>query len=182
MKIKLLISMAIAAAVGSNAFALEITKGKLISHKEWATAGAKASYLPGTKTRQTVLDSKGMKLSGSSNAIFSDTESTTTQVGVPVTVGNDGYVWIYNSTETVQNYRFVVSMCADQNDEIIECVYSEDNVELQPHGYLSDSRKPSVTMKYDTAGSYNIFASAYYVSDNGMTRVFGDSTGTITVS
>lgn len=182
MKIKLIISMAIAAAVGSNAFALEISKGKLISHKEWATAGAKAAYLPGTKTRQNIQDIKGMKLSESSNAVYSDTESTTAKVGEPVTVGNDGYVWIYNASEAVKNYRFEYSICADQTANIMECVYSEDVVELQPHGYVSDSRKPTVTMKYDTAGSYNIYAGAFYMTENGWTRVFGDSAGTITVS
>lgn len=182
MKIKLIISMAIAAAVGSNAFALDISNGKVISHKEWATAGAKAAYLPGTKSRQSIQDIKGMKLSASSNAVYSDTESTTARIGEPVTVGNDGYIWIYNSSESTQNYQFNYSICAEQNANITECVYSEDRIELQPHGYLSDSRKPTVTMKYDTPGSYNIYASAFYMSDNGWTRVFGDSAGTITVS
>lgn len=100
MKIKFLISLAVAAAVGSNAFALDITKGKLISHKEWATAGAKATYLPGTKTRKDIQPEgmKGIKLSESTNTIYVDTESTTAHVNEPVSVSNDGYVWIYNTS------------------------------------------------------------------------------------
>ena len=79
MKIKFLISMAAAAVISSNACALEISKGKLLSHKEWATAGAKASYLPGTKTRQNLQREtiKGKMLTNSDSSIFAETESTT---------------------------------------------------------------------------------------------------------
>jgi hypothetical protein len=185
MKIKLLVSMAIAAAVGSNAFALEISKGKLISHKEWSTGGAIASSQPGSKTLESVMRRhKSMLKSENSVSYYfleAETAPATGRVGEPVSVSNNAFVYARNDTSETQTYNYNFSICTNKSDHIIECVYAGDVIELLPGGFFSNTAQPVLTVKFDKPGSYSTMAdSIVYV--NNVKSSFSTSIADITLT
>jgi hypothetical protein len=164
---------------------LEITKGKLISHKEWASDGAVASYLPGTKSFKDVVDSgsSANMLGRTGTQITAETHSVATTVGQPVTIANDGFVWIINTSDEVKQYRYNFHICASNLESQTECVYTEDVVELQPRGSFASARKPTLELTFDKPGVYNMYAQSFFTTAPMQTSIVSSaSTGTITVS
>jgi hypothetical protein len=180
MNIKLIIGLICTAAIGTNAFALQITKGKLISHKEWATDGAVASYLPATKTLASVQ--KAGQLTKTALELSAETESVATTVGAPVTIANDASIWVMNTSDEVKQYRYTFYICAFINANTSDCVYTEDLVELQPHGAIYTGAKPALQVAFDEAGVYDTWAGSTFTTLPMQTQMSqSSSTGTITV-
>lgn len=180
MNIKLLVGLVCAAAIGSNAFALQITKGKLISHKEWATDGAVASYLPATKTFEGVK--KAGLLTKTALELTAETESVAVTVGAPVTISNDAWIWVMNTSDEVKQYRYTFYICAFVNANTSDCVYAEDLVELQPHGAIYTGAKPALQVAFDKTGVYDTWAGSMFTTLPMQTQMSqSSSTGTITV-
>lgn len=87
MKGKILLASILAFSITTNAFALEIYKGKLLKHKEWTTdSGIKAIY---TNVKQPKL----MPMS-EHKAAYSFINFAEGTVGTPVTVGGNLFVYI----------------------------------------------------------------------------------------
>ena len=182
MKMKLLISAVIAAAVCSNAFALHITKGKLISHKEWTTGNAIASYQPGTKTLQSMKRTLAKLDVNPSTPIFlaSETRNAVAHVGERVSVNNNAFIWVKNNTESTRNYYYNFNICATKSDSIIECVYAYEQIELEPNGEFNNALSPELTVKFNEPGVYETTASSFVM---GASRtMISDSRANITVS
>lgn len=170
MKIKLLVSMAIAAAVGSNAFAVQITKGKLVSHKEWTTGGAVAAYLPGTKSLDSLLRDKSMMKQTRIQPyhyVSADTAPVHGLVGEALSISNDAYVYAYNGSNEIQKYSYTFDICTNRSEHINECVYTFDEIELQPGGNFYNASQPVLKVKFDKPGTYQTIASSYIFS-NGL--------------
>lgn len=181
MNIKLLIGLVCTAAIGTNAFALEIIKGKLISHKEWASDGAVASYLPAPKARLSMKNAGLLNKTGLE--VIAETKSAATTVGQPVTISNDGWIWVNNLSEEVKQYRYTFSVCANVAENTTECAYTEDVVELQPRGGIYSGSNPALQLTYDKPGVYDMYAASFFTTSPMQSQVsMSSSSGTITVS
>lgn len=184
MQIKLFISMAIAAAVASNAFALQITKGKLISHKEWTTGGAIAASLPGTKTLASIMRDKNIMRPGRTHTSYflqAEAAPVSGHVGERIPVSNDAYIYAYNDTNEIKHYQYNFNICAIKTEKITECVNSGDVVELQPGGSFHNFGQPVLKVKFDKAGTYVADAASTLYEGNTKTSV-SVSLADITVS
>src|SRR4051812_15255019 len=104
MKIKLLTaSLVFAAIVSSNSFAVEITKGKLIQHKEWTTSHAKAVF---RDINPSQLKSK-LKLN-SSRTQFTHTllDIGHGVAGQPTSIDSIGFIYYQNSENKNETIGF----------------------------------------------------------------------------
>jgi hypothetical protein len=178
MKMKLLVSLAVVAALGSNAYALQISKGRLIEHKQWSTNGVAVATTLGKKfvPKAMNLDVNGLHSSLSVKAV-----SQSVKVGEPVVMSNDGGIILSNDSDTAKIYTFGFSICAESDaaDGTVECVHTQDRVELQPNGEVSQPDMPVLHMTFNKPGNYSVFADAML---DGWTRSYSGSSGTISVS
>lgn len=191
MRLNVIVSTMIAAAVCSQAYALQITKGKLISHKEKFTMGAKGVVTPGTKTLQS-LKAKGNE---APNDIFpvgliADMQPVTTIAGSSIDIGNNAFISVTNTSNQTRDYNYTVVTCAaSEVANNTECVQYFNVISLEPNGTFWDSVQPMLTMTYHARGVYNTYAGTYYSAmnhegDNPDSYENGSSsaTGTITVA
>lgn len=175
MKLKVIVGIALATALCSQTYALQITKGKLISHKQWTTNGAIGKFLPGKKTLQSVqhktdIDDPNDLLPV---GLFSVMQSVNTTVGTPVDIANNALIYVTNNTSQVRDYNYnIVTCAATETPDTTECVQYFDVISLEPNGSFWDSVSPVLTMNYKTAGTYNTYAGTYY------SAVDHDDTGT----
>jgi hypothetical protein len=180
MKLKIIISIVVATALSSQAYAMQITKGKLISHREWATKGVKASFGISTRTR------KDMKLDDNPNIIpsanFAETHSVLAKVGQPVSVKNDGFVTIANTTNHTRTYQIFMRICADAiTSGNVECLNYENEISLEPGGSYVDAPVPTLTITYNEPGTYSSYAMTWYYGSNQSADEDGRSLSDATI-
>lgn len=181
MKITHIICAAITAAVSANTFAIEIHKGKLISHKEWSTGGAMTAFVAGTKTKQTMMQAHKQVSDGSSYAYLeSEFRPVSTLTGRVVELKNDAGVYIANNTDQTETYQYFVSICLERFTGMAECVHSRDFVELAPGGAFSLSNLPVLRAKFEQPGNYTVYADS--VLYNNGKQMVSSSVGDVTVS
>ena len=184
MKVKLLLTTAIMAAIASNAFALHITKGKLLSHKEWATGGAVALTMPTNKTKATAMRMLDQQTSIQPSLIVAGIENFTTTVNEPVTINNSGFFWFENTTVSSKTIWLMTSICAQHNVNTSECVYSYDRFIVEPGGNVNGTVFPALKVAFPQPGTYVTTASSEFNSEEIDARFTGVSqtTGFITVT
>ncbi len=182
MQIKLFISAIAAAAMASNAFAVEIKNGRLLSHKEWTTGSATASFSPGTKTLQDILRKHPQMKSISSlpTSVASDARPTTGRVGETIAANNDGFVFVVNDTEETREYRYTILMCAQKTDNMQECAYSFDHIELEAGGVFYASKLVALKVKFDKPGLYEAYGEAFVFTNSKIMSSYAITDITVT--
>lgn len=163
MKGKSLIALAIASLISANLFALEITKGHLIKHKEWVTGNAKVTFKQGKhaldrNSHQKHFDGHEVAY----NFVSSGLEAQTGVVGSATKIDSEHFFHIFNQTNAVQKYFYNFTVCADTymngTQEHEQCAHYYDEIELQPGGIASSNIVPELELFYDTAGRYSVSA------------------------
>lgn len=113
--------MAVSAMVGTNSFAFEINKGKLIEEKEWKTGKIKVTYhtaQPQPANLKPLLN-KRFKLASQEPVPFIDRIASSVRIMDVDTTGVDGYntaygyanARIYNSSGETRTYTVTTSSC-----------------------------------------------------------------------
>jgi hypothetical protein len=183
MKLTPIIGIALAAAISSNAFAVEVTKGKVLKHKEWSTGKVKASYAKGSKTLAAMKQK--IKLDGPvPTYTFAETRPVSVNAGDTFSISNDSFTFIHNNTSEVHYYTMESSICVERTDNAVECVYSWDYVELQPDGDITAVSMPTLTTSFADAGTYHTDASTYFSggTQNKFFSNLSSSSATVIVS
>lgn len=168
MNLKLASSIVIAALLNTNTFAVEIYKGQIISHKEWSTGNNQYSFddaknhfpltsLP-THTNNnsyTYYDSQAIGL------------SFTGLVNMPIKINGYNYTAIENYTTATQTYLYHVEDCAVIDSHTSNCAYYDDQIQLDPEGYIIYQQSPSLITTFSTKGIYqNVVTTIVNGSDN----------------
>lgn len=158
MKGKIILGLSvIALAVGSSGYAMEITKGKLLSHKEHSTGKIKATMkemkfdvkkeIANFKAAGSLVQDNGDRIYVKENMY--DASGIT---GQDTDLSGSSHIYIVNNTDTNHTYTINTIICAEQD----ACNYITDVIDLDPAGVAVAVRAPTITFSYDTAGEYQI--------------------------
>lgn len=156
MDLKKILCLLAAVAFNTQAFAIEIYKGKLLSHKVTATPGAKTTSAKITYMQQHPSGAKGY---------FAHTffKSPMVKVNEAILLGNMHDVYVYNDSNEEHQYQIFMSVCALTDDmSTMHCVRFDDVVSLQSGGYVREDVMPQLTMQYGVAGTYGVDAESGY--------------------
>lgn len=165
MKTKLLVS-AILVSLTTSAFAIEITNGKLISHKEWTTDNSiKLAVKPSDKNLNLAILKKSGSYLPEYIFIRDDLDKTMkVVVGSEIKLSGTTMTFISNSHTTPHKYKIVTEICGALPSDI--CGHTEDVVTLNPYGTIQLNSAPTLSINYDTAGSRYILLSTQVIRDN----------------
>ena len=173
MKVKLLLGLTIATFISANSFALEIYKGKLIKHKEWATGGAIGSFKsvalnPSNFKKHTMSTTKNSEPFLQTYSFSQHADAATGENRY--IVGNHG-VYISNFTDTEQTYKYLLSLCAETSPKDMKCLYWSDELILEPGGYASSGADIYIQNTYTTPGSYSVYSATTAFNENPSSDV-----------
>lgn len=189
MKLKSLLCLMLASAA-TQAYALEIYKGHIVSHKEWATGSAKGSFVPGNAAanaalKLNMLGSKQSRADGGvSHTIFSSVAPATGTAGSITTLTGSNSIYMYNSGKEKQQYNYQYSLCAAIADKTASCVYYYDEIELEAGGSFNDNHQGQSQLVFAAAGTYPIYNSTALMRDHGMGEVtmYSSSESVVTIT
>lgn len=174
MNLKKLICITAAISLSSHAFAMEIYKGKVISEKVWSNDGSKA--VTGINKNQPFRhDSTGMY-----EEIMSSISSDHASVNVPVTMNNMHHIHLINNTDETKNYRVMESICSQTSDNLNRCIYYHKQIQLEPHGYVTEGKEPILEMTYTKPGRYRV--TVMTIADDDVIPHISEGRATIFVS
>lgn len=177
MKMKTILCLTMALGICSQAMALEIYKGKILSQKVWSTHGEKAR-LASAKNRQH----KSQLIDGNVfQASYAQILSRTAKVDELVSIENNNALFVDNNTDEEHEYRVMNSVCSDTDENTTHCIHYFKTFVLSPGGYLSDDMHPVLDMTYSKAGSYRIAVFTSFGPSTGPAS-YNTATATVTVS
>jgi len=185
MKVKSLVCLAFASIVSVQAFALEIYKGHVISHKEWSTGNAKGAFVAGHMTNQSLRLTRPVASRGEGDFVssYSHISSSSGKAGVPAIVIGDGMVYIANGSQGSKQYAYQYTVCAEIADKTEQCLYSYDEIELDADGYFQESRQPQLQLTFATPGDYHILTATMIMGEHGLSSIVNStSDGIISIS
>lgn len=161
MKRKFLFAFGLISLLSSQAFAMEIVGGKLISHEESTTGKDKAifkelkmdaSLTPKFKNRLT-----NQRLD---QFIYTTTNASTVD---PVQLHSYAYLsgnhkfLLSNRSTSAQTYVIRLTVCENKMDrdsmQFDKCASTIDTVELEPNGHLKNHMESSINIQLDDANA-----------------------------
>jgi hypothetical protein len=153
MKIKFLVGCVLSAIISTNASALEITYGKLLSHQAQTTKNqTKKSLAEKNAALLTMLKQQAMGQDLSSGVSISQIYPSTGKIGEATEVRGMQTIMIMNRTGATQIYRIEKRICANTSEEAMECIESDDDIELDANGQLYDMQMPTMPAVFQKAG------------------------------
>jgi hypothetical protein len=162
---KILIGILIAGLTSSSAFALKITQGKLLSHKEWTTGNIiKATYathaeLSSKDIEKLIYNQHKSLISGVYTS--STAEALEGKILTPTTATGSGLAVMHNGSKKAQTFTYTLQTCIDLRDGQKNCAVYEDMIEVEPDSMAFSTKEPSVQFTFDHAGDYPIIVNAY---------------------
>lgn len=171
MKNKVLLIFILSLLSTVNSFAIQITGGKLISHKEWTQGNViKSSFKDITSSNTSRIPVSRFKknetienwITASSRTIRSDEASI--PVNKDITFSGVSHIHILNDSDSVQKtYSIIHTMnvfppCPSEPGHLCPTLFSivEDVVMLEPNGSAFIEKEPTLTTRFDSPGK------AYY--------------------
>jgi hypothetical protein len=200
MKRKILFT-AMLSLLTAQAFSMEITKGKLISHKEWTTDKRIVGHLQELKLTKSKAFHYQSKDVASFDSIKAKAEmpSFFSNVNTDTTLHGDTIVDISNYTEKEQTYNITREICTylipnqlHVNDDPVPnppnplgiCFVAWDVISLDPSGRIQLNQSPTASMKYAKPGVYQLSTEIQVGrradSDETLFSSSADSTITVT--
>lgn len=176
MKNKLVILIAAIFSMASiHCFAVEIHKGKLISHKEWATGKAKGGFISKPDAKKVI------KMSNGRQDAFIEAWPAKGVAGSMTSVMGNHRFGVGNDSDETQTYWYYLSTCAMTSDHTGNCVHVFDSISLEPGGYFFYNAVGEVQIAFDKPGSYQTFSTAFIYphNDDMTTKVTSSSTAEI---
>lgn len=178
---KILGSVIFASILSANSFAGEIYKGNLVNHKEISSGSFVVHFKPLDVTKKSHF---GKLISHDPTNINTSTivqhSAGTTSTPIQINGAANGY--IYNKTQSEQEYTYVVEVCIALNEDDDQCNEYSNVIDLQPGGHFISSENPSFVMNLDHVGSFSTSVSTEIISADGITDVGATSYGTVDVS
>jgi hypothetical protein len=155
MKMKTLSCIIITSLVSAPLFALEITKGHLISHKEWSTNDAKGNFISSHEKPKDMISQLNATEGPSSDiATSAQLYPIKGAVNKPFTTEGINYADITNNSDKTQRYQLSYETCVETTDKVVNCIFYDDVLELEAGGHLNDTHKPNLTATIKQPGSY----------------------------
>lgn len=172
MKRKLILSLALAVTLNTTTFALELNKAHLISHKESATAGVKASYVENKTTFKAQLPIKhsdyGVAISTSSAIPLN-----TGILGRLTEIKASHFAYVANYTQEVKTYVLNMRTCLVNSvaKRVEQCAESIDEVQIQAGGSVKSEIGPILVTRLDQPGNYETASTVFvYDKDNEINQ------------
>lgn len=150
MNLKKLICIAAVVCFGSNAFAMEIYKGKVISQKVWSNDGSKAAVVA-KRNPHARHDTDN-----SYEDVVSSISSWSTNVNEALKINNTNYIALKNNSDQTKRYYIVESVCSQTSDNFNRCLYYHAQIELEPTGAANINETPFLEMVYSKPGHYRV--------------------------
>lgn len=183
MKAKLLLGLIFTSIVSINSYAMEITKGKLISHKEWTTGNITGSFkeiIKGKNSKFSLLplqNQKNLELPTNLSVVMASSYAYENNglTGTDIIFTGSSYAIIYNKTSSPQTYRIITNFSLhfdehsgngnnnNNNSGMNDSVTSEDVVTLDPQGEFFSMRHPVITKNFAMPGyGYTVIETNVY--------------------
>lgn len=159
MKGKMLLGLAMMSMVTSSAFAMEIYKGKLLSHNETSMGKVKFSFLEAkvdVKKELAAMKAKRMlQQNNEGDFIAAKNEAIEAYgvVGQDVSLSGMSEAHISNETSSSQTYTISTNICSIVGGSFY-CGMETDVVQLDPSGYAMAARMPTMNVNYDEPGNF----------------------------
>lgn len=163
MERKIIVSITLA-TLSTSTFALDIHKGKLISHKEWTTDNTPAiykSYPAKAKEMFAHIKQKNLTSNDKEDVIIyanTGTEALKTAVGSTIPVYANHYIYIRNNSNVKKSFSYMLETCASNSDKTQQCAYFSDVVELEADGYADGYLEPQLEMTFAQPGKFTVSA------------------------
>lgn len=161
MKRKSLLALAVISVVSSNAFSFELTHGKLLEHKEWATKNVKffvtdnaIDKSKSSQLLQQAKNSQGGQILISANASVQPAYSMQYKAGEVSSISGQTMLNILNLTSQTKVYEVTEELCTVAGSAGHVCVHSTNKLSLEPGGSLLLSQSPRVNYTFDKEGFY----------------------------
>jgi hypothetical protein len=170
MKVKSIVCGTLAILACTQVFALDITKGHLISHKEWTTGNAKGHFVASNAQAFQKSKMMGDPVTNSNNESYTNIDVVNTVSNMPVTITGNNYVRISNDSDMTQHYRVSYRTCSqiDPTRDIEDCIFYSDIIALEPHGSFSDMKAPELQETYNVPGTYQTSSDTFIVSTDSF--------------
>ena len=180
----LLIATLVSALTIGNCFAMEITKGKLLNHKEFTTGDAKIvfqdkNFKMNDKLKE--LQNKYFDTLGDYIGVLGNIDNESTTVNQPIDIKGAAEIAVSNDTSVIQTYKIVTTLATWTPDNGMITGTSVDTVSLEPSGSISLLRKPILSYSFDKAGNYTTYIMVAAQKENDATIFRSFAEGTIKV-
>ncbi|MFZ2315031.1 MAG: hypothetical protein WAW86_05155 [Gammaproteobacteria bacterium] len=176
MKKKILFGLALTTVISANSFALEITNGTLLDHKETIKGNIQGTFLSIKKDTAANTNKSFSPRNVESNYISGNMEiikpkKDDAEVGSDITFTGFSKIYIWNGSSYKQTYTITknADTCFFKSPDSfcqVETVSSIDVVSLSPGGSITDLSTPKVTKNYDIAGNGHAHFSANIIIEN----------------
>lgn len=158
---KTFLALAVIASIGVftsvNALATEITKGRMIKHKEWTTGNVLSYSLKATTPKQMALKFKTFQQKthpNSANISMSMLDSISPAIAeTKVEITGTSVVGAKNTSNETKQYEITSQLCTD-NDPLTACVFIYDAIELEAGGMFIYDINPVVLASYSKIGTH----------------------------
>jgi hypothetical protein len=161
MNLKQLICIAATISLCTHAFAMEIYKGKVISEKVWSNDGSIA--VTGINKKQQFRHDDGYTYEN----IYSSISSDSAKVNEPVTMNNFHHIRLYNRTDHNKNYWIEENICSQTSDNLNRCIYYNQQIQLEPNGYIDQGKQPILKITYTKPGRYRVTVETSAIEEFG---------------
>lgn len=178
MKIKFLLACVVMATLSTNASALQIHKGKLLSHKEWSTGKAKLSLAKAIIAKRSLKDNTD----GTWSSLTSEIHPATGLVNQMIAIKNEANIYLQNNSDHEQTYELRFSICAMPAKDSYDCVDTWDTIQLQPGGHFSDPDALVLNIAFDQPGEYTIFSDSSMWTEYWANSAYSSSESSVIVS
>src|SRR3990167_4572479 len=159
MKIKFFICLSLSLLVCTEASALTIHNGKIIAHKEWSTENTKG-YFHASNISNLSKKTNPLHLNHSDKldtiSMENIVEPVTGTIGTLVPVNASHNIYIHNNSNEPRQYRYTFSLCLWDDNNVFNCTYSQQDVELAPGGDAGNALESNLQYIPKKAG-HNIF-------------------------
>ncbi|OAI46606.1 hypothetical protein AYO45_06250 [Gammaproteobacteria bacterium SCGC AG-212-F23] len=203
MKIKWLTCFLITTALSANTFAVDITKGRVLEHKEWTTGNARIFFNNANAKKAVAFSSQHHQLKKAANNdtdtasfrddndnaptsyVYAGTQPASGVVGKSVDIKGENFAYVVNTTNQKQLYYYYSSLCVmsahpspNQND----CAYYRDSIELDPAGEANFSEGPVLQVVMDHADNFKTTIITGMNGVGGTTQLSSEASGVLTVT
>ena len=149
MKRNYLLAIALVAFASSNAFSMEIVKGKLLQHKVWSTAKTKsvATFKETTFDKQKLAyllnkhKDEGIVYVYAADRMNYITDSVT--AGTTVGIGGAATAVVLNNTQDYKTYMVEQVVCYTPPASLGMCAVQANMIGLDAGGYFTLAQQPS---------------------------------------
>jgi len=181
-----IITCLILTVICSNNYALLISKGRVLNHKEWSDQGMSNAKISDVNFQQTSSITKSIhhqdigfstatnEAIGISNIIH----KATVVINQKIIITGGVKTYIENFTNTTHVYTVKSMMCAYANHD---CSYTLDTIELAPGGKIQSRKSIELSHTYNKVGTNLTYIATWVKRDESSSLLQTDNVNTVSV-